>query len=212
MRTNTKMLISRTLPLDIFFFLRRHSFFFFFFWASSLTPLSPFINLIISFTERFVMRLAVHHRKNVVGGSTLLAMLVNTNWYMTFFVSYPVMLALFAQKFESLDYVSSCWYTSIITAWVLFEIPRLYLGLRGNRNRSVASLLGFTALTLTLDLALMIVFNIIIPLKNSMDYAVTVCQLFFAASETVLVIQAMIRIVRENTVDFYVKLGAFDSL
>ena len=121
------------------------------------------------------------------------------------------MLALFGQKIRTLDYVSSCWYSSIITAWVLFEIPRLYLGLRGNTNRSVASLLGFTALTLTLDLALMIVYNMIVPKKNSLDYAVSICQLFFAASETLLAVWSMIRIVRENTVDFYIRLGAFDG-
>jgi hypothetical protein len=157
------------------------------------------------------MRLAVHHRKQPVGGSTLFAMLIQVNWYLTFLVSYPVMLTLFAEKFQRLDFVSRAWYTSLITGWVAFEVPRLYLGQRGNRNRSVASLIGFTALTLTLDTALMIVFNLIIPYKNSMDYAVTVCQLFFAAVELIFVVRLMTKIVRENTVDFYVKLGAFDS-
>lgn len=156
------------------------------------------------------MRVRVHHRLKVVEGSVLFAAVLQANRYLSLILFYPIMLALIGLKWKRLGFVDRAWYLSIVTAFTVLEIPRLYLGVKGNKHRSVSSMIGFVALTFFTNIAIMIVYNIIVPRKTSLDYSMSILELIFAFSEILLALIETRRMVRSNTVKFYV--GEYDDI
>lgn len=153
------------------------------------------------------MRLAIHHTHKVVEGSVLLAAVLQTNLFLSLIIFYPIMLALVGLKWPDLGFVDRSWYLSIITTFAVMEVPRLYMGIRGNKHRSVSSMIGFVALSLTTHLAIMAVYHAMIPRKNSLDYAVSAVEIILAGGEVILAVVEIRKMVRQNTVNFYVNMG-----
>lgn len=138
----------------------------------------------------------------------MLAAVLQTNLFLSLIIFYPIMLALIGLKWERLGFVDRSWYMSIVCTFAVLEAPRLYLGIGGNKNRSVSSLIGFIALTLTTHLAIMGVYNAMVPQKTSLDYAVSVVELILGIIEVIMALVETRKLVRQNTVNFYVNLGA----
>ena len=154
------------------------------------------------------MRLAVHHEMQTMSSSTLLSVLVQMNFWFSTFIFVIIMWAVYAEKLsQGMSDLDRVWYGAILGIWMLTEAPRLHLAQKGNSTHSVAHLLGFLVLTFVTHLTCMIVLNLQVPKKHSLDYAVSVMQLFFGVCEAVVAIATLRRIIRRNTVDFYVHLG-----
>jgi len=101
------------------------------------------------------------------------------------------------------------WFSAIMATWIVVELPRLALGYWGNRYQHVSSLLGFIVFTGTVHLGIMVVYNILAPRKNSLDFAISVAELCLGGAEIILVFRALRSIVNANTVDFYLHAGGF---
>jgi hypothetical protein len=153
------------------------------------------------------MRLSVHHKRQVVEGSVLLAAVLRTNVFLSIFIVFPILFSLIAIKWDQLGFVDSAWYSSVVIAYAILEIPRLFMGIKGNKVRSVSSLIGFVTLSLTFHMVIMWVYNTMVPRKNSLDYAISVCEIILATAEVILAVLEIRKMVRQNTVNFYVSLG-----
>jgi hypothetical protein len=154
------------------------------------------------------MRLNVHHRLKVVDGSVFLAMFVSVNLFLSLLVFYPVMIAQFAIKWDDgFTYIDKRWFTSVTVTFLAMEMPRLYMGWAGNKYRSVAQLIGFIALTLSANTALMIVWNIMAPQFTALDFSLTVCELTVAGLEVCYAVSVLRSMIKQNTVDFFIYLG-----
>lgn len=153
------------------------------------------------------MRLSVHHKLQVVEGSVLLAAVLRTNVFLSIFIVFPILFSLIGLKWEHLGFVDRSWYSSVVIAYGVLEVPRLYMGIKGNKVRSVSSLIGFVSLSLTFHMAIMCVYHSMVPRKNSLDFAISVCEVILAGAEVLLALLEIRKMVRQNTVNFYVSLG-----
>jgi hypothetical protein len=155
------------------------------------------------------MRLAVYHRSAVNNSSVSFHIALKTNTYFSFLMFLVVVWINYISKVRNgLDEVNRAWYGSVVVLWTIMEAPRLLLGSRGNLQGNVASLVGFLMLTFLGFFPIMIVYNVIIPEGNSVDYAISVVQLMLGVAEVVLCLRMIRRTVRESTYNFFVFLGA----
>jgi hypothetical protein len=156
------------------------------------------------------MRLSVHHDKRTVRGSTVLALAVYWNTLYSLFIFVIVAWVVYANKLvdETMTPLSRAWYAAIIALWMFCEVPRLLLGRRGNETQSVAHIFGFLILTIMSHMGMMLVYNVAVPWRNSLDYAVSIVQLMFGFVEIVVGVHTLRHLVRRNTVDFYVHVGS----
>lgn len=153
------------------------------------------------------MRLSVHHKQPVIEGSVLLAAVLRTNVFLSVLIVFPILFSLIGLKWDKMGFVDRAWYSSVIIAYGVLEVPRLVMGINGNKERSVSSLIGFVTLSLTFHIGIMAVYHAMVPRKNSLDYAISTCEIILAACEILLAIVEIRKMVRQNTVDFYVSLG-----
>lgn len=155
------------------------------------------------------MRLAVHHKSAVNKSSVSLHIALKTNLYFSFLMFLIVVWINYISKVSNgLGEVSRAWYGSVVVLWTLMEGPRLLLGTRGNLQGNVAALVGFLLLTFFGFFPIMIVYNVVIPEGNSVDYAISVVQLMMGAAEVLLCVRMIGRTAKESTYNFFVFLGA----
>ncbi|CUG91670.1 membrane-associated protein, putative [Bodo saltans] len=153
------------------------------------------------------MRLSVHHKLPVIEGSVLLAAVLRTNVFLSVLIVFPILFSLIGLKWGDLGFVDRAWYTSVVIAYAVLEVPRLIMGMNGNKERSVSSLIGFVTLSLTFHIGIMAVYHAMVPRKNSLDYAISTVEIILAGAEVLLAIVEIRKMVRQNTVNFYVSLG-----
>ena len=155
------------------------------------------------------MRLAVYHQSAVNKSSVSLHIALKTNTYFSFLMFLIVVWINYINKVRNgLGEVNRAWYGGVVVLWTVMEAPRLLLGSRGNLQGNVASLVGFLMLTILGFFPIMIVYNVIIPEGNSVDYAISVVQLMLGVAEVLLCLRMIRRTVRESTYNFFVFLGA----
>lgn len=156
------------------------------------------------------MRLAVHHRSAVNHAGVPLQVFLTCNAYFSFTMFVVILWYSYAYKLAEdppLWDVDATWYGSLAILWTVMEPVRIYLGYTGNLKSSVSALCGFIMLTITGQIALMIVFMILMPRQGSADFGTVVVQLCLAALELVYSFRQLKIIVRNSTFEFYVFLG-----
>lgn len=157
------------------------------------------------------MRVEVHHNKPVVHGNPYLGLIVFWNSLYSLFVFFIAGWVFWSEKFEKLNALQSAWYTAMLAVWAVLEPVRLRLGIRGNRVQSVAHLFGFVLLTLLVHIIVMAAYNVIVPVRNSFEYSMSIVQLLFGVVEFVVGVVTLRHLVRRNTVDFFVHVGMVEE-
>lgn len=156
------------------------------------------------------MRLQVHHAQRRIGGNVILAILVQWNILFSLCIYAVVAFAYYGKRLVERQpgEIERAWYGSIVGGWAITEGARLSLGYRGNVHQSVSHLFGFVAMTFATYMSLLALYFRFVPNKGPMDYSISVVGLIFAVLESVFGIAAVSKLIRRNTVQFYVHLGA----
>jgi hypothetical protein len=153
------------------------------------------------------MRVHVRHGQREIRSDTLFAVLTSWNVLFSCAVCIPVLWINFIRKTQlagaPLGEVERIWYGAVLLLWSACELPRLYLGVTGNRDHLVAPLLMFALLTVLVHTVVMFVFNVSTPRGDALDKGLTSVQLLFAFCELALCWPLGQRMVHQNTVDFY---------
>ena len=158
------------------------------------------------------MRVAVHHNRPILRGSTALQLVVTWNALYSLIVFITVAWAAYTEKLQrpELDRIQRAWYGAVLFGWIILEPARLALGL-AKSGQSVAHLFGFVILTMTVHLLVMAIYSAAIPFKNSLDQSISALQLAFGFVEVILGLYALVHLVRRSTIDFYVNLGSVEA-
>ncbi|RNF12881.1 hypothetical protein TraAM80_00038 [Trypanosoma rangeli] len=151
------------------------------------------------------MRVRTYHRHRVNKSSPLLAALVIINVAYSFFFAFPIVAASLGNRwYRGITSSQQTWCVLIAVCWFLAELPRLYFGHTSNSQQYVPGLICFLGLTLLPQLPLVILYNVMWPQPDSLNYAVSITMLILLVAEFLCSVKLLGTSVKSNQIDYFV--------
>lgn len=100
------------------------------------------------------------------------------------------------------------WMTCVLVIWFLAEVVRLYLGRLANKQALFGELIAFLCMCMVPQLLLVCILLGLLPDHNDLELSVCVTQIILLVLECAAAANLLLRISRNNVVDFYVSLGS----
>ncbi|RNF19967.1 uncharacterized protein Tco025E_03958 [Trypanosoma conorhini] len=151
------------------------------------------------------MRVRTYHRHRINKSSPLLAALVTTNVAYSLFFALPVLAASLRKRWDrGITSSQQTWCVCIAVFWFMAELPRLFFGHTSNRQEYVPGLIRFLGLTLLPQLPFVVLYNVMWPQPDSLDYAVSVTMLILLVAEFFCSVKLLGTLVKSNQIEYYV--------
>lgn len=153
------------------------------------------------------MRARVYHRHRVSRTSALLNGLLMMSVFFSLCFTAPVMLTYVGIKWNRFTKTESVWMLLVFFLWFSFEVARLLFGFSGNKRMLPAYHFAFLLLTLS-QFVFMVIYFMMVPERRDLEYSIYVTQMLLLGLETLAGVRLLWRLMRNNTINFYVALGA----
>ncbi|KAG5465783.1 hypothetical protein CUR178_00496 [Leishmania enriettii] len=156
------------------------------------------------------MRVRTYHKHAVQRNSPALQGLLTLHMIFSILYSAPIWFTCLGIRWHraSVTMQQRTWMTSLLVAWFCAEIVRLYLGRLANKQTLFGELIAFLVITLFPQLPLVCIFLSLLPGRNDLEFGVCVTQILLLVLESLAAAQLLMRVTRNNIVDFYVALGS----
>ncbi|KAG5490615.1 hypothetical protein JKF63_00736 [Porcisia hertigi] len=155
------------------------------------------------------MRVRTYHKHIIQRNSPALHGLLALHTVFSLFYSAPIWFTYLGIRFHraSVTTVQRTWMICVLLLWFIGEILRLYLGRVGNKHTLFVELIAFTIMTLVPQLLLVGALLFFLPEPNDLEFGVCVTQVLLLVLEFFAAVQLLMRVARNNVLDFYVSLG-----
>ncbi|KPA81519.1 putative mitochondrial hypothetical protein [Leptomonas pyrrhocoris] len=156
------------------------------------------------------MRVHTYHKHAVQRNSPLLHALLSLHAIFSVCYSAPIFFTFLGLRWQRQSTTSTqrTWMICVLVIWFCAELGRLYLGRLANRQTLFGELIGFLSMTIVPQIVLMGVLFGLLPQRNDLEYGVCITQLILLGLEFLTATQLLVRITRNNVIDFYVALGS----
>ncbi|KAK7200543.1 putative membrane protein [Novymonas esmeraldas] len=156
------------------------------------------------------MRVRTYHRHTVQRNSPALHGLLGLHTIFSLLYTAPVWFTYLGIRWQrsSVTDTQRTWMIAVLVVWFCAEVVRLYLGRRANKQTVFGELIAFLVMTLVPQLLLVCALFVLLPERNDLEFGVCVTQILLLALECVATILLLMRVTRNNVVDFYVSLGS----
>ncbi|KPI89013.1 hypothetical protein ABL78_1897 [Leptomonas seymouri] len=159
------------------------------------------------------MRVHTYHKHAVQRHSPLLHALLSIHAVFSICYTAPILLTYLGLRWQqqSTTGAQKKWMLCVLMLWFCAEVVRLYLGRLANRYTLFGELIGFLTMSIAPQMVLIGVCLGLLPNLNDLEYSVCVTQFILLVSECLAATQLIMRVTRNNVIDFYVALGSIYS-
>lgn len=156
------------------------------------------------------MRVRTFHQDQVQRSSTLLHGLLTAHSFFSLFFSTPVWFASLAVRYHMslLTTAETTWVTVALVVWFCAEATRVVLGKLANLRMLFGELIGFIVLCAVPQLLIVLVLFVAMPKVSSIERSVSILQVVLLVLEFLTAIRLLLRLSRNQIVNFYVALGS----
>ncbi|CCW63877.1 unnamed protein product [Phytomonas sp. EM1] len=152
------------------------------------------------------MRVHTYHEHTICHSSVLLGGLLHAHLGYSILFTTPIWCAHLGRRWRKTEKGSSRkgWFLFLLLLWWLVEVPRLYLGLHANPRMLVGKLGGFLFLSVVPQVVVFCLYISLFPHVNDLELSICVVQLILLSLEIITAFRLLIRLMRYNTVDYYI--------
>jgi hypothetical protein len=156
------------------------------------------------------MRVHTYHKHAVQRNSPYLQALLSLHVIFSVCYSAPIFFTYLGLRWQrhGITATQKTWMLCVLVIWFSAEVGRLYLGRLANRQSLFGELIGFLTMTFVPQGVLMAILFGSLPQRNDLEYGVCVAQLILLGLEGMAAVELLIRVTRNNVIDFYVVLGS----
>lgn len=156
------------------------------------------------------MRVRTFHRHTVSRTSTVLGALLPLHLFYSFCFTIPILFIYLGLRWErdEVNRGQKAWMLCLLLVFAAVEAVRFFLGYFANIRMLLPDLIGYMCLCVAPQLVVMCVLFARTPSRNDLEYSVYATQLMMLCVEAVAAANMVVRLARDNTIDFYVKMGA----
>ncbi|CAC9551996.1 conserved hypothetical protein [Leishmania infantum JPCM5] len=156
------------------------------------------------------MRVRTYHKHVIQRNSPALQGLLALHTMFSVFYSAPVWFTYLGIRWHVASVTSQqrIWMICVLIIWFCTEILRLHLGCLANKRILFGELVAFLTMTLVPQLLLVCVLLGFLPECTDLEFSVCVTQILLLVLECLTAMQLLMRVTRNNVVDFYVSLGS----
>lgn len=156
------------------------------------------------------MRVRTYHKHAIQRSSPALQGLLVLHTIFSIFYSAPIWFTYLGIRWHLASVTSKqrIWMICVLIIWFCTEILRLHLGCLANKQSLFGGLVAFLTITLVPQLPFVCVLLGVLPECNDLEFSVCVTQILLLVLESLAALQLLLRVTRNNIVDFYVSLGS----
>ncbi|CAD2213029.1 hypothetical protein AGDE_04732 [Angomonas deanei] len=155
------------------------------------------------------MRIRAYHRHNIQRNSIYLSLLLTAHLIFSFCFTAPILFTFVGIRVSKTTTTSgdAAWMLAVSLLWFLAEAARIYLGNVSNKKMRFPELISFTCITVVPQIVLISVYYGMVKERTPYEYGACVTQIILLVLEFLFAARLMLRLGRNNTIDFYVYLG-----